>query len=575
MRVESVLYIHTWNDTLQNIWNKVKSKVTKAKSNDTNVESSNTPSPIELIDKNQPIAGTSNLSPIAEVSETGSSSSWIEDNAMDHFFKDNKGKSIDLTNLSQSEINRRIIEQSTGESSHKFEIESEELMSKMTHFIATHESALFPNIEIKKAIYNVIKTQMTVLYLNYRKFYIPWIVKPANDEVYNKFKSIESEIETSNVNEVQQVENYEDLSKVVAQEQEAWSDDANSSIHSPYLEQEAELPENQISMLAPFLEELEALPPTPNIVEQVAQEVEAEAPTSGINALLDAIKARRDDSNVIDDTNKEPIISSSSSESSSSLDHYLPESQNVENPEIKINSPEEVTPIIESQAESNKGILTPVLEAVKGLLTPKQETKPLEEVTPTVESQAESSKSRFINLFESIKSQRDDSNVVSSPKVSQLGLQTPIHERLDVTPKGSPLIKKPSLSNLLEDTNALFSDDDSVPLETTIEESENLISPVSIDWNSVTPNIIDGVKTEIDFKDIWRILDSIHFVTTDGHKISYSFEETHLGSLGSKTISFNLDDKSNISKSFPDSKILDIIIEDTSHQNHSIFKLNK
>lgn len=105
-------------------------------------------------------------------------------------------------------------------------------------------------------------------------------------------------------------------------------------------ENKVELPENQVSMLAPFLEELEALPPTPNIVEQTQVEVDAER-SSGINALWEAIRKRRDDSNVIDDANKENPRSNDSS--NSSLEHYMPESHNVgtqqaiiENPEIKI-----------------------------------------------------------------------------------------------------------------------------------------------------------------------------------------------------------------------------------------------
>jgi uncharacterized UPF0160 family protein len=91
---------------------------------------------------------------------------FTPDNTLD------KGKAIDVTNLSQTEINRRILEQVTGESIQKFEIDSEDVMSKMVHFVDTHDNGTFPNIEIKKALYSVISTQMTILYMKYRKYYL-------------------------------------------------------------------------------------------------------------------------------------------------------------------------------------------------------------------------------------------------------------------------------------------------------------------------------------------------------------------------------------------------------------------
>lgn len=358
-------------------------------------------------------------------------------------------------------------------------------------------------------------------------------------------------------------------------------------------------------MLGPFLDELDKLPTPPGIIEQVEAEVATESqqtvepPKSGINALWDAIKARRNDTNVIDDTNKEAIISSTSadgassegvsSESTNSLEHYLPESQNqqtkvenpqtnIENPEIKINSPE-----LSGESQSvqpnpvQTGPLSSILEAVKGLLTPKAEKKEIEPIEDSSQD-VRASSSKFINLFESIKARRDDSNVISSPSVAQVGLQTPIHERLDVTPKGSPLVKQPSISNLLEDTNALFElddDDDVTPLNPIIEErSENLISPLEFAWDQITPNYTDVNNVEINFQDIWRVTDTIIITTDKNHDIRYKFDELGIGSIGSKLISFDLRDKiPNITDNFPNVKVREIIIEDTSHNKHSIFKL--
>jgi len=83
-------------------------------------------------------------------------------------------------------------------------------------------------------------------------------------------------------------------------------------------------------------------------------------------------------------------------------------------------------------------------------------------------------KSRFNNLFNQITQRRDESNVTGSPNISQLGL----------SPKLSPLNTKPSISNLFDDTTALFEDDDEINPITNIDkgkgkEIENLLSDVS------------------------------------------------------------------------------------------------
>jgi hypothetical protein len=82
-------------------------------------------------------------------------------------------------------------------------------------------------------------------------------------------------------------------------------------------------------------------------------------------------------------------------------------------------------------------------------------------------------KSRFSNLFNQITQRRDESNVTGSPNISQLGL----------SPKLSPLNTKPSISNLFDDTTALFEDDDDLPISNidkgkAKEVDENLLSNV-------------------------------------------------------------------------------------------------
>lgn len=215
-----------------------------------------------IVNPNQPIASSSKLSPVAEVKESGTpspSESWIGENAMDQYFKtEDKGKSIDFNELSQSEVTRRITEQVTGD----FVNESQNLLGLMNHFLNSHQDNNFPNVEIKKAMYSTISTQLSVLGLKYKKLYAEWLRKDNNASTVLDFYELEKLIDPS----VDEENTYNEVEKVAAQEQEAWSDGPNSSVHSPYVKEEkfdednkVELPENQVSMLAPFLEELEAV----------------------------------------------------------------------------------------------------------------------------------------------------------------------------------------------------------------------------------------------------------------------------------------------------------------------------
>jgi len=100
---------------------------------------------------------------------------------------------------------------------------------------------------------------------------------------------------------------------------------------------------------------------------------------------------------------------------------------------------------------------------------------------PKPEVGQEEVKSRFSNLFGQINSRRDDSNVVGSPNISQIGLQ-PSPSRL------SPLNTKPSISNLLEDTQALFDDDDEILPTSQINKGKNREIAMDEDLSSVPIN---------------------------------------------------------------------------------------
>jgi len=79
-------------------------------------------------------------------------------------------------------------------------------------------------------------------------------------------------------------------------------------------------------------------------------------------------------------------------------------------------------------------------------------------------------KSGFTNLFENIKSKFDSSGS-ASPKITPVGLgsSTPGHDSPQLL---SPLKSKPSISNLFDDTEALFDDDSDIVPEISQLPSE-------------------------------------------------------------------------------------------------------
>jgi hypothetical protein len=77
-------------------------------------------------------------------------------------------------------------------------------------------------------------------------------------------------------------------------------------------------------------------------------------------------------------------------------------------------------------------------------------------------------KSGFTQLFSQITKNRKDS---VSPQINQLGLQPG-------SPNLSPLNTKPSISNLLEDTQALFDDDDEDLITSNIDKGKAREVPI-------------------------------------------------------------------------------------------------
>lgn len=101
----------------------------------------------------------------------------------------------------------------------------------------------------------------------------------------------------------------------------------------------------------------------------------------------------------------------------------------------------------------------------------------------------------FQNINETIKSMTVDKDITSTPNVGNVGLQTPIQDRL----KLSPLLHKPSISNLFEDTMDLFDDDPGI--DTSGESSKKDDTPQvdvqpPITRPSLPSSLLDQIKSK-------------------------------------------------------------------------------
>jgi hypothetical protein len=192
-------------------------------------------------------------------------------------------------------------------------------------------------------------------------------------------------------------------------------------------------------MLSEFLQKQGEFMSQTDINQQIEEEITKGMPTvqSRVN-LFNEIKTTRNDSYVIDDHNKElpEIDVSSGTNSNNSIEDILPE---------------------------------------------------------------QVSESKFNALFDKVKSKGNDTDVVATPNVSQVGL-APILDKVKglFTPKteSKTLDNKPSISNLLDDTNALFDDiDENIITSTNIPDKIDTEAIDNTNINNTIDNTINNINT--------------------------------------------------------------------------------
>jgi len=573
----------SWKDSLSNIWNKFKRKPNN------NIENNNNTSEIELVDNTQPTASSSNVKiediknyinpiqkhiPIDHPKKSTIDPAYFttpsseSDNEYNNYFKNmpDKGKTVIIKSDNLQEYNELLQKQITGDSYVHFKDETSKLLQSINAFINLEKTQNFKNQEYRNELYITLREKMTEIYNKYPDLYNEWYEIPRIESKIDQFISLDNLIEEG-IKTPLKSDTYEEIALATAQEQEAWSDKAKSpQLHSPVNES---IQNENKSFVPELLDELDKVgyKGSRNIMDQVAEDILKEnqgnlqtqpiASSSNVQLeqappinprfnLLEQIRARRNEKDIIDDVNKElpQIEVNTGSSSDNSIDHYLPNqeqnistqenpnvnipsnSQNISNPEIPIENIQDTNQDITNTSQVG---LTPILERVKGLFTPKIENKTLS--------------------------------------------------------------NKPSISNLLEDTNALFDDIDSDPIDTNIidpsnnPETSNIAEASTsigdIIWEKVSVVTDDNLKrVKIKFDETWRATKTIHFATSNNHTFSIEFDTVWLESARDSDNKLHYHKTINWAKYIGDdspfnnqTKIKEIIIEDLNNHNHSIYKL--
>lgn len=532
-----------------------------------------------------------------------------------------KGKEIDGSNLSEAEINRRIIEQATGNSMDKFQRESTDLLAKMNHFRELHETDAFPNQELKEVMYSSINAKWLSLTIVAPKFYSDWLKQNNVGTSIHEFLGLKDKLVNKTDDNLENQSNtYDDVALSTVEEQEIWSDRTNTDVQSPYIKQEqftddVTKPIENPSMLARFINEYES------IQEPQVKSEPIERPKAKFNSLFDEINKRRNDADVV---GSPPIRETESEIALDDQDNFLAtHAMDVINPGLEQIREESQVVGAPKVAQPEIKVDSPPTSCSMDQYFPKAEevpTQPIEQVEAVnvlPQSEALVSKPSFTNLFKDIKSKRieygtpivEDKTLVGSEEVwgqqstSNLNIpKSPLSDILDTvkglfTPKSEnkSLHKQPSHSNLLNDTAALFDDDDDVVenLQQEVVTDDNktnvaqasssnvglMKSPLSdVIWANATVETGDNAQqVKVNFDDTWRATKNINFSTNNNHVIVIDFESNWLDSNNSNlTKTFDLTPWIKDLNYFPNkTELKEVIIQDLDGKFHSIFKNDK
>lgn len=286
---------------------------------------------------------------------------------------------------------------------------------------------------------------------------------------------------------------------------------------------------------------------------------------------------------VEDLSNNQEQIKPNSDESDNSFERYFPDP----NDSNEVKSRWKKSPLLGDKPQD-------LPEIVVSEQTPEYTT--IEDRVEEMIEILESPKAKFNALFSSINALRDGAtrvlkNVSTDKTLDSGGVSENIQTDNPIKFEGksnpvikpskidSPIPQNPSVSNLFDDTMALFDDEpDNTLIEDTPQEaniSQDSASTDVIDsWDKIKFNIWDKSKqVNIQFGELWRDVNSIHFATNDNHLIVEQID--NLGNDGNKTHSNDAFVWDRRTTSDFNSELKEIIIKDLSGKTHSIYRNDK
>jgi hypothetical protein len=486
------------------------------------------------------------------------------------------GKSIDLSNLSQAEIDRRRLlelnqveldrreglqEQLTGLrdiTGNSFKEDSDAVISEIDAFLDYQDRSKFPKQEVAAGLYDVIRKRLYKLYKSDEKQYDMLTDNKVVNARIEKFYNLEGQI-FGDVIPSQEVKAtpspglnnyaYDDIALSTIQEQETWSDYAKSpSVRSEIL---SPININNIDLNAAvadlLIENVTLRSEIRNPQNIQTQPIPAQASSSSSGSEMSHYFPNPEAPKIASTT--QPVQSIEVvSEPNIDIDPPAPEVTQVENKSgfaslmesirnrgkgknAETSSTQPETSGSSTIAE-NKSASDSVFESIrtrgkaKNVVAEPQVViqTPAVDLPPVTSGNSIENKPKLDSLWETIKARRNDKDVISSPNLSNVGLQTPVQERLNT----SPLIHKPSLTNMFDDTMNLFDDD---PIDTGIDTSG---STSNIEVNPISLiDSLDKVKVDIDSKDhklnfnfggMEDKIKSVHTATNDGYIASFDYK---------------------------------------------------
>ena len=359
----------------------------------------------------------------------------------------NKGKNIYLGELSQSEIERRGdllqpqlsgLKDITGNS---FTEESAAVLQEINAFLTHQEKGTFPNTNIKQGLYKLLKSRVLKLSESKPNQFTFWTNEKEVNNVIEKFANIENQV-LDNLIHSPESHTYEEIALATIQEQDVWSEPALS----PKPELLSPIPLEIDLKHAKERNQMDRNIITNNI-DQIWPKEPSILDTAEININKDLKDSSKSSSPIkfgVSNVDRDQFIPEinikKDSDSNSSMDHYFPKIvepkltflEQSKSLKVEYVTPEAVNKEINVE-QSSSNLIPPVENKPKLTFLEQINSRRLEYGTPILENQ----------------------ELKASPNIANVGLQTPIQDRLNT----SPLIHKTSISNMFDDTMNLFEDD--------------------------------------------------------------------------------------------------------------------